>query len=62
MTRVLPLPNPTRLVDKSKMEKTIVLSCVLGSFLLPSGLRLLLVGRSVVSGIYTRSTEMSDLF
>ena len=49
MTRALPLPNPTLLVDKSKAGKPIVLSCVSGSFLLPSGLRVVLVVRYVVT-------------
>ena len=62
MTRTLPLPKPTCLVDKSKAGKTMVLSCVSGSFLLPSGLRLLLVVDSMMIWMYSWSAKMSALF
>jgi len=58
----VPLPNPTRLVDRLKAEKTIVLSCVVGSFLLPSGLRLLLEVESVMIGMHSWSAKMSGPF
>ena len=56
---VLPLPNPTRFVDKSKAENTMVLCCVSGSFLMTSGLRLLLEVGSMVTEMHSWSAMMS---
>ena len=56
------LPNPTRLIDKSIAGKTIVLSCVLVSFLLPSGIHLLLVEEYVMTGMNSWSAKMSIIF
>ena len=61
-TLVVSLPNPTRLVKTSKAGKTIVLSFVLEYFLLPSGLRLLLVVDSMMIWMYSWSAKMSALF
>ena len=58
----MPLPNPTRLVDISKAGKTIVLSCTLGSFLLPSKLHLLVVVESVMTEMHSWSAKMSASF
>ena len=53
MTLAFPLPNTTRLVDKSKVGKTIVLSFVVGSFIFPSSRRLLFEVESEMTGIHS---------
>ena len=55
----MPLPNSTRLVDTSKAGKTIILFCVLGSFLLLSGFHLVLVVESMMTGMHSWSAKMS---
>ena len=62
MTLVFPLPNPTRLVDRSKAGKRIVFSFVVGSFLFPSGRRLLFEAESKMTGIHSWSVKMSGSF
>ena len=52
----------TRLVDRSKAGETIGMSCVLGSFLFPSGRRLLLLIDSVMIGMNSWSAKMSASF
>ena len=56
------MPSPTRLDDRSKAGKTIVLSCVVGSFLFLSGSRLLLGTDSEMIGMHSWSTKMSASF
>ena len=62
ITLAVPLPNPTRFVDISKLGKTIVLSCVVDFFLLPSGRRLLLVVEYVMIGMHSWSAKISASF
>ena len=50
------------LVDRSKAGKTIVFSFVVGSFLFPSGSRLLFETESEMTGIHSWSAKMSDSF
>ena len=62
VTLEFPLPNPTRLTNRSKARETIVLSFVVGSFLFPSGRRLLFEVESEMPGIQSWSARMSGSF